>query len=300
VSTVYAGSTTGASCSNANFTPSSTSTAFVVSLTVVGLTASNNTPNLNQSITLTATVTSPLNNGPFGGTITFMDGKSALASVAVNAGGVATYATTSLAAGTHSLTASYAGDPNYVNASTTSAVTVVVTAPAFSAALTSSAGIAIQQGQNGTATYSITSVGGYAGIISVSCAAPLPTNVGCLYLPSTFTFTGTNSTQNSTVIITTQQVNAQARHSGTTLLAWLLPGGILALAGFGRRSARVRQRGLLAMIGAVVLIAGISGCGKDPVSPAPYGTYNVNVTFSDGTTSQVVPVTISVMGQSKN
>jgi len=300
ISTVYAGSTSGASCSNAAFTASSTSTTFTVSQTIVTLTASNTTPNLNQSITLAATVTSPLSNGPFTGTITFLDGKSTLTSVVVNSSGVATFTTSSLAAGTHSLTASYAGDPNYVSANTLTAVTVVVTAPTFTAILTSSAGIAIPQGQNGTATYSITSVGGYSGIITVTCATPVPPEVGCLYQPSSFTFTGINSTQNSTVIITTQQVSAQARHSRTTLFAWVLPGVFLVLAGFGRRNARIWQRGLLAAIGALVLLVGVSGCGGSDVTAASYGIYNVNVTFTDGTTTQVVPVTISVMGHSSS
>jgi len=298
VSTVYAGSTSGASCSNSAFTQSSTSTAFSVAQTIVTLTSSNYTPNLNQSITLTATVSSPLSNGPFTGNITFLDGKSTtLASVAVNSSGVATYTTSSLAAGSHSLNASYASDPNYVSASTLTSTTVVVTAPAFNATLTSSAGIAISQGQNGIATYAITGVGGYSGTITVSCAAPLPPDVGCLYQPASYTFTGTNSTQNGTVTITTQQLSAQVRHGKTMYFAWLLPGAFLALV-FGSRKASCWQRGLLATVGVLVLFAGISGCGSGVVTPAPYGTYNVNVTFTDGTSSMVVPVTISVVGHS--
>ena len=297
VSTVYAGSTSGASCSNAAFTPSSTSTTFTVSQTIVTLTSSNTTPNLGQSITLTATVTSPLNNGAFTGTITFLDGKSTLTSVAVNSGGVATFATSSLAAGTHSLTASYAGDPNYVSASTLTSLSVIVTAPAYSATLTSSAGIAIPVGQNGIATYSVTSVGGYSGTISVTCATPLPQYVGCLYSPSSYVFSGINSTQAGTVTITTQQLTGRLRRPTTTFLAWLLPGVLLSLVGLRRRSARTLQRGLLVAIGTLVVLAGVYGCGRG-VTDANYGTYNINVTFSDGTTTLVVPVTISVLGHS--
>jgi len=297
ISTVYAGATSGSSCANAAFTPSSTSTTFTVSQTIVTLTASNSAPNLNQSITLTATVSSPLNNGPFTGTITFLDGKSTLASVAVNASGVATYTTSSLAVGTHSLTASYAGDPNYVSATSLTAVTVVVTAPAFSITLTSAAGISVVQGTPGYALYNITSVGGYSGTVAVTCAAPLPQYVGCTYTPSSFTFSGTNTTQSGTVAITTSQITALLHHSSTTLFAWLLPGALLALVGFRRRSALTWRRALLLATVVSLATCGLNGCGNGSTNQAARSTFNVNINFSDGTTTQVVPVTVSIEGK---
>jgi hypothetical protein len=296
ITTVYAGSTSGSSCSNAAFTSSTAVTVFTVSETIVTLTVSNTTPNLNQSITLTATVSSPLNNGSFSGTMTFLDGKSALASVAVSPAGVATYTTSSLAVGTHSLTASYAGDPNYVSASTPTAITVVVTAPAYSATLTSAAGIAIVQGQTGSATYSLTSVGGYSGTITVTCAAPLPQYVGCSYAPASFTFTGTNTTQTEVVTITTSQTTGLLHRSATTFLALLLPGTLLMLANFRRRFARTWQRTALLLMVTLLVASGLSACSKSNVTVAARSAFNVNVTFSDGTTTQVLPVTVTILG----
>jgi len=76
------------------------------------------------SITLTASVTNA-GTAPTG-TVTFLDGKTQLGTGPLSSG-VATYSTGKLAAGAHTITASYGGDSNYLS-STSSAVAVTVTA----------------------------------------------------------------------------------------------------------------------------------------------------------------------------
>ena len=61
---------------------------------------------MGQSVTFTATVV------PSTGTVTFLDGTTALGSGTLS-GGVATFSSSTFAAGTHSITASYSGDSNY-------------------------------------------------------------------------------------------------------------------------------------------------------------------------------------------
>jgi sugar lactone lactonase YvrE len=78
----------------------------------------------NTPVTFTATFTGAA-TAPTG-TVTFLDGKTTLGTGTLS-GGVATYSTTKLAAGTHSITASYGGDTNYGPA-TSGAVTVTVSA----------------------------------------------------------------------------------------------------------------------------------------------------------------------------
>ncbi len=79
--------------------------------TATNLASSVNPSALGQSLTLTATVTASAGGGVApDGTITFFDGTTILQNVALNAGGVATYATAALAAGPHSITATYGGD----------------------------------------------------------------------------------------------------------------------------------------------------------------------------------------------
>jgi hypothetical protein len=80
-----------------------TSTALAVSAAVV---------KVNTSVTFTAAVSSPGLPAPTG-TITFFDGATQLAPVPVNGSGVATYSTTSLAPGMHSIEAVYSGDASF-------------------------------------------------------------------------------------------------------------------------------------------------------------------------------------------
>ncbi len=86
-----------------------------------------------QSETLTATVTAPPGvSPPPTGQVTFTDGGAALATVALTSSGgaaTATLTTTGLAAGAHSLGASYIGDSDYASASAASPASVMVSAP---------------------------------------------------------------------------------------------------------------------------------------------------------------------------
>jgi hypothetical protein len=73
-----------------------------------------------QSVTFTATVTanSP-GSGLATGTVTFMDGSVTLGTGTLNSSGQATFTTSSLAVGNHSITAVYTGDNNFVTSTST-------------------------------------------------------------------------------------------------------------------------------------------------------------------------------------
>jgi hypothetical protein len=86
--------------------------------TAVALTSSLNPSNFNQSVTFSATVTSAA--GALTGTIQFkIDGTNSGSPVALNGGGVATLSTSTLSAGTHTITADYSGDGNFAVSSGT-------------------------------------------------------------------------------------------------------------------------------------------------------------------------------------
>ncbi len=129
-----------------NYVPSASMPAVV---TVTGQTASKTTvtssvnpAGLGQFITFTATVTSTVSDDTVipTGTVTFNDGTTALGSpVALDASGVAKLTTSTLAAGTHSITGAYNGDPNF--SKSTGAVSppqVVNSQPSTATNLTSS------------------------------------------------------------------------------------------------------------------------------------------------------------------
>jgi autotransporter-associated beta strand protein len=84
------------------------------SATTTGLTSSANPAALSQSITFTATVTAGAPGaGTPTGSVIFKDGSTTLGSATLNGSGVATFTTSSLAQGNHSITASYNGNADF-------------------------------------------------------------------------------------------------------------------------------------------------------------------------------------------
>lgn len=114
----------------------------------------------SQSVTFTSTVAAVRGvTAVPTGSVTFFDGSTSLGSANLS-GGVATLSSSTLAVGTHSITAQYSGDSNF-HSSTSSVLSEVVTLAADSTALISSvnpAGI----GQSVTFTATITSTSGGA------------------------------------------------------------------------------------------------------------------------------------------
>jgi hypothetical protein len=94
---------------DADHNPASASTTLTITKAplAVTLTTPSNPASYGTSVTFTAQVAAPAT-----GTITFLDGATSIGSGTVS-GGIATFTTTSLAAGTHNITASYSGDANY-------------------------------------------------------------------------------------------------------------------------------------------------------------------------------------------
>jgi hypothetical protein len=79
--------------------------------TVVALASSANPSSYAQPVTFTATATSGVGIIPTG-VVNFNDGSTTIGSGTLNASGVATFSTSSLAVGTHSMVAAYLGDSN--------------------------------------------------------------------------------------------------------------------------------------------------------------------------------------------
>ena len=118
--------------------------------TTTGVASTASTSIYGGSVTFTATVTSGAT-----GTVTFLDGTTTLGTGTIN-NGQATYSTPGLAAGSHSITAVYAGDTNYTG-STSSAVSQTVN----QANLTITA-------MNQTKTYGFGGIGSSLGIAGFS------------------------------------------------------------------------------------------------------------------------------------
>jgi hypothetical protein len=87
--------------------------------TTATITSSINPSTVGQSVTFTATVAPAATTG----TVSFFDGSSMLGSGTLS-GGNATFSTSSLGTGNHSINATYAGDSNYAGSSATRTQTV--------------------------------------------------------------------------------------------------------------------------------------------------------------------------------
>ncbi|MDE2242896.1 MAG: Ig-like domain repeat protein [Bradyrhizobium sp.] len=99
------------------------------------VTSSLNPSAVGGAVTFTATVTVP--NGTATGTVTFKDGGSTIGSGSLAGNGTATVTTSTLALGSHSITAVYGGDGNFVG-STSSILTQMVNVDSSTTSLSSS------------------------------------------------------------------------------------------------------------------------------------------------------------------
>ena len=265
--------------------------------TTTALTTSAANVNQGASVTFTATVTGPAGVVPTG-SFSFLDGTNVLTSQvpAVASGtntATATYTTSSLAVGPHSITASFLGAVGAVN-SVSPAVTETVTAPALTPSL-SPTSLTISRGSTGTDTVTLTPVGGYTGTVTLACGT-LPAHVTCSFSPASFTFTASTATQTSTLTIATKDMTtglSKPFHFGPgteTVLAGLPCLGLLAL--FRRR----RMGSLGVMCVALVMSCGLvalGGCGGSN-NTTPSGTYTVPVIVTMGGSSTTLNIALTV------
>src|SRR6185312_3352405 len=205
----------------------------------ITLASDANPAHLSESVTFTASVTSSLATPT--GSVNFYDGATLLGSGTL-ASGAATYATSSLLAGTHSITAQYAGDANFLTA-TSSAVSLVITDLNFDVAAGGSSTATVSAG--GTATYHLTiapSSGTALPAVALSATGG-PTGSTITVTPQTIA-AGTAATD---VTVSVQVGAASAAAHGFT--PWIL-GCALSLSGifvlpFGIQRRRLSRKRVL-------------------------------------------------------
>ena len=160
---------------NASFATSTSSPvneAINLTATTTVLGASPNPAAAGQTVTLTATV-SPTPTGSPLGTVSFYDGATLIGTGAVNASGIATLTTSTLATGTHSLTAVYSGNASFAT-STSSPVNEAINLTATTTVLGASPNpAAAGQTVTLTATVSPTPTGSPLGTVSFYDGATL-------------------------------------------------------------------------------------------------------------------------------
>jgi hypothetical protein len=271
--------------------PSVSTTGTTASST--GLSATPTSVTTGQNVAFTATVSGPTGTTAIPtGTITFLDGTMNLGTGTLDASGGATFSTASLAAGTHSLTASYGGDTNFA-ASVSAAVTVTVTSVVadFSLSSSSSSGTATTTSP-ATAMLTVTASNGFASPVSFACSG-LPSNVACNFSPSIVT-PAANGTGSTTVTFTETASTGSLRHS--TDISFASVGiGLLSLL-LVRRRRSITGRYLATVVLSVGVCVLLSGCGKNGNGGSKTtGPVAVTITATSETLTHATQYSLTVM-----
>ena len=258
---------------------------------------------LGVPVTLTAQVASATSGVPTG-SITLMDGATVMAVAPLSAAGVATFTTSTLALGTDTLSATYAGDSNFLPSGPAIATVVVGAAPDFTLAAT---GLTTQSVAPGNAvTFAFSAAVQGAGLsspitLAVQGAPPGATvSLNPANLPPGGTVTSFTLTIQMPVTAMGERPIAPrpsgfSRYGSGALLAVLL----LPALGFGSRLRRRRAVRIILMAAACILPAALAiGCG-DRVNTAPEfanaQTYTLIVTgTATGPTGNALVHSISV------
>ncbi len=176
--------------------------------TTTALASSLNPSTFGQSVTFTATVSSP--SGIPTGTVSFSSGSVTLGG-AILVGGVATLATSLLTSGTLSITSNFAGSTNFTASSATLTQTVnSVGALSYTLAATGLDPSWFTPGSTSSSTITVTPANGYSGAVTLSCniisgGTPAPT---CSFNPASILISATAPVTSTLTVSTSSSTPA--------------------------------------------------------------------------------------------
>jgi hypothetical protein len=246
------------------------------------LNLSLNTSVYGQAVTFTATVAAlPPGAGTPSGTVTFLDGTTPLYTANLS-GGTATYSTTTLAVGSHSIVASYNGDGNFaVSASTGKAFVVSqdgTTTVVKSSLNPSGAG----QSVTFTATVTANTPGGGipGGTVTFKDGATT-LGTGTLNATGQATYTTSTLSAGSHAITASYAATTDYLGSTSTALTQTVKAAAAAVAGSAPTSStRGTNAGTFAAVASASSAAAPSGSGTASVAPGGSTTGPVNASVS--------------------
>ena len=279
------------------FTPQTASTTVPQATPKVGLSITPNSPSAGAAVTLSAQITGVAGINPTG-SVQFFDGTTSLG---FGSAPNATYTTSSLLPGqTHSITAAYLGDNNYVKvtsaassvsvgtATTTTSVIASATAASYGQTISLNITVAGSSTVNGTLPTGTLTFSG-AGTVTSALLSGGSANVSLSSLPvGTYTITTSYSgdtnyaaSTGNTVVVTVAQSVASLNPSisstsfttgstSTLTVTVTLPG-----------NAQLPTGSMF-----VATIAGLAGASYT-------GTFNVNTGGNTGTGSVIIPAPIA-------
>jgi len=283
--------------SDSQLRSATTSAAVIVQSSTVAasntvLSASTTNALAGTNVIFSAAVTGNQAGAPTG-MVTFKDGTTVLGTGTI-ASGAATYSTTGLALGTHTITAVYGGDATYPG-STSGSVTVTISpvpVPDFTLTLANTAILTSANSHTGTTTVYVAMVNGFNSPVSLSCSG-LPAASRCTFSPATLT---TATAPLGSVLTVGVDGAMAAPHSmpfgrGEGVLIGL---GLLGLPLMLRRKSRKRFAGMaLGVLMLCGLLTSVSGCGSGGGSTAS-GSSAITVTATGGSVTHTATFTLNV------
>jgi sugar lactone lactonase YvrE len=288
---VYSGNTAFASSTSSVLTETITT----LTGTTTTLVAAPSPASAGESVTLTATV-SPTPTGSSLGTVSFYDGATLLGSGTLNSSGVATFSTTSLPAGSDTLTAAYSGNSLFA-ASTSAALSETVnTAYTVTAPPTP---LSVAQGGSVQVNVTVPAVGGAFNNPVTMSASGLPPGATATFNPLTVT----PGSAGAPTVMTIQLAPLAAGvlpEVDSPYRRWPLPSFALAilLCSIGLRGKRfsARARRALVLAPLAVSLFALFGCGGGWLGPSttPPGDFVVTITGTSGTLTASTTVTVVV------
>jgi hypothetical protein len=274
--------------------------------TMITLTQSTNTELLGTSVTFTAAVSATVPTPT--GTVSFMDGSTVLGtaplstngntSVSLDLSGNAAYATSSLATGTHTITAVYSGSTNFAT-STSAPVTNIV--QDFTNTNSGKTTQNIAPGQSTSYTFTITPVGSTTFMSDVNLTVDgLPAGSTVTFSPVKVAAGGGTATVTMNVTTTGSLSSRNGGPNGGDPLSHDAPIalGMIGLAGLGaaRKYRRKMPRMLMVLLllaGSLLPVAALTGCAGGYFGFKPT-TYSVTVTGTEGSIQHSATATLVV------
>jgi hypothetical protein len=268
----------------------------------IALSSSINPVLVTDAVTFTATVSSTA--GTPAGSVSFFDGTTLLDTVAMS-GGTAAFTTSSLAVGSHAITAVSSGDSNFTSVTSSSVAEVVQdftvsTPPTSGGSGDSPPSQTVTPGSTATYTLALGPTNGttFPAPVTLSVSGLPPGATGAI---TPDTLPAGSSLTNVTLTIQLPQVTASlnqkqppSRQIPPALWGILLLPFARKLRRAGKRLSRTVSL-LLLLAASIAAIAGLSGCGSsNGFFAQQQQTYTVTVTATSGTLSHSTTVTLTV------
>ncbi len=260
---------------------------YILTTAPAAVTVSKAPSSLALSGTLLAHLASGTSGQP-GGLVSLLDGNSVAASLIAGATGDVQFSSGGLSNGSHTLSASYPGDANFLGS--TAPPVVITIGPAagadFSIASVGASAVTIAAGNDAVFSFAMTPVNGSLSSPIVLQATGLPSGATASFSPA-YLPPGSGPAGFTMTVHT-------IKLAGLRTMAPLLLAGLLAMIRVPRR----RRRGVF-----VCLLVGLAGCGDRVNSAGQQGaasrTFNLTVTATATSSSGValvhsVPVTLTL------